>query len=339
MVEAARQPPEDLDRALARLQDAVLGGPRELTAAEAARLAGVEPAELATFWNALGLRLPDPDEKAFSAADVAVVGAFVGASHEYGLSPAAGVSLVRAVGHTMERLVTWQTETIVEHLATKYGLRDAAARGLLLERLLPIHDLLAQGLLLAWRRHLATAAGRSAAVAARGADDDSDELPLARAVGLADVVGFTTRTAELGAEALADYIQGFEARARDVVTERGGRVVKTVGDALLFVADDAATGARIALGLVQALGPDSDAPLRVGLVWGRVLSRFGDIFGPTVALASRLCDEAGPGRVLVDEATAGCLQGFWLDPLEVREIAGIGPLRPYLLIAEPDEVR
>ncbi len=164
----------------------------------------------------------------------------------------------------------------------------------------------------------------------------SDELPLARAVGLADVVGFTIRTAELGAEALADYVQGFEAQARDVVTAHGGRVVKTVGDALLFVADDAATGARVALGLVEALGPDTDAPLRVGLVWGRVLSRFGDIFGPTVALASRLCDEAGPGRVLVDEATAGCLPGFRLDPLEVRDVAGIGPLRPYLLITEPE---
>ena len=335
MVEAAGRPPEGLDLALARLEDAVLGGPRELTAADVARLAGVEPAELATFWNALGLRLPDPDEKAFTSADVAVVSGFIGASHEYGLSPTAGVSLVRAMGHTMERLVSWQTETIVEHLATKYGLRDADARGLLLERLLLIDDLLAQGLVHAWRRHLAAAAGRASALAARGADEVSDELPLARAVGLADVVGFTTRTAELGAEALADYVQGFEAQARDVVTAHGGRVVKTIGDALLFVADDAATGARVALGLAEALGPDSDAPLRVGLVWGRVLSRFGDIFGPAVALASRLCDEAGPGRVLVDEATAGCLPGFLLDALEVRDVAGIGPLRPYLLVTEP----
>ena len=192
MVEAAGRPPEDLDQALARLEDAVLGGPRELTATDVARLAGVEPAELDTFWNALGLRLPEPGEPAFTAADVAVVSGFIGAGHEFDLSPAAGVSLVRAMGHTMERLVSWQTETIVEHLATKYGLRDAAARGLLLERLLLIDDLLAQGLVHAWRRHLAAAAARAGAVAARGARDDSDELPLARAVGLADVVGFTS---------------------------------------------------------------------------------------------------------------------------------------------------
>lgn len=334
MVEAAGRPPEDLDEALARLEDAVLGGPRELTAEQVARRAGVEPRELAAFWNALGLHLPAPEEPAFTAADVAVVEGFVGASHEYGLSPSAGVSLVRAMGHTMERLVSWQTETIVEHLGTKYGLGDADARALLLDRLLLIDDLLARGLVHAWRRHLAAAAERSAAVAARGADH-ADGLPLARAVGLADVVGFTTRTAELGTEALAEYVQGFEAQARDVVTECGGRVIKTVGDALLFVADDAATGARVALGLVEALGPESEAPLRVGLAWGRVLSRFGDIFGPVVALASRLCDEAGPGRVLVDEATAGCLPDFVLEPLEVREVAGIGPLRPYLLITEP----
>ncbi|HMO11921.1 MAG TPA: adenylate/guanylate cyclase domain-containing protein, partial [Actinotalea sp.] len=160
-------------------------------------------------------------------------------------------------------------------------------------------------------------------------------LPLARAVGLADVVGFTPRTADLGAAALADFVQGFEATARDVVAAHGGRVIKTVGDALLFVADDPDTGARVALGLVDVLGPESEAPLRVGLVWGRVLARFGDIFGPTVALAARLCDQAGPGRVLVDEDTAAQIGGrFLLDPLGVREVPGIGDLRPVLLIAE-----
>ena len=72
----------------------------------------------------------------------------------------------------------------------------------------------------------------------------------------------------------------------------------------------------------------------MGLVWGRVLSRFGDVFGPPVALAARLCDQAGPGRVLVDEVTAGALPGFLLDPIDELELAGIGPLSPSLLVAE-----
>jgi adenylate cyclase len=74
--------------------------------------------------------------------------------------------------------------------------------------------------------------------------------------------------------------------------------------------------------------------LRVGLVWGRVLSRLGDVFGPSVSLASRLCNQAGPGRVLVDEPTAALLPGFLTEPLGVRELAGIGQTRPVLLVAE-----
>ncbi|MDO8106931.1 adenylate/guanylate cyclase domain-containing protein [Isoptericola sp. b441] len=334
MAEAAGRPPEDLDQALAHLQDVLLGGPRDLTLDDVARRVGAGPDEVAAFWTALGLSVPASGEAGFTATDADVVAAFLGAGHEYGLSATTGTSLVRAIGHSTERLVGWQTEALVDHLAAKYALSDPDARALLVARLPLVEGLLRRGLEHAWCRHLAAAATRAVA-AARGRDGvDPDQLPLARAVGLADVVGFTTRTADLGAAALADYIQEFEAQARDVVTEHGGRVVKTVGDALLFVADDAAAGARVALGLVRSLGPDSDAPLRVGLVWGRVLSRFGDIFGPSVALAARLCDEAGPGRVLVDEATAACLPGFLLDPLEVRDVAGIGPLRPSLLIAE-----
>ena len=70
-------------------------------------------------------------------------------------------------------------------------------------------------------------------------------------------------------------------------------------------------------------------------MWGRVLSRFGDVFGPRVALAARLCDEAGPGRVLVDEQTAAVLAGgsSWTAS-RCASVAGIGPLRPYLLITE-----
>ncbi|MCV2393521.1 adenylate/guanylate cyclase domain-containing protein [Actinotalea sp. M2MS4P-6] len=326
--------PPDLVAALAALDDALLGGPRDLTVEDVARLAHVREDEVRTFWHALGLHLPGAGEAGFTAADAEVIGAFVGASREFDLRPDAGVSLVRAMGHSVERLVAWQSETIIEHLVGRYGIRDSEARRLLLDRMLVVSGLLEKGLVHAWRRHVAAIALRTAANADLAAPDD-DELPLTRAVGLADVVGFTTRTAHLGAAALAEYVQGFEARARDVVTEHGGRVIKTVGDAILFVADDPATGAEVALGLVRAFGPETDAPLRAGLVWGRVLSRFGDIFGPSVSLASRLCDEAGPGRVLVDEVTAANLAGrFLLEPLEAREVAGIGELRPSLLIAE-----
>ena len=201
----------------------------------------------------------------------------------------------------------------------------------------------------AWRRQLAAIAGRFAdEFAGSHAPADSDELPLARAVGFADVVSFTTRTAGLGSHALADFIQGFETRSRDVITAAGGRVVKTIGDAVLFVADDAATGASVALGLAGGFapgqGPQAEGlQVRVGLVWGRVLSRFGDVFGPSVNLAARLTGEAEPGGVLVDEVTAALLTPtatgsgrFTLTPLPERDLPGLGPVRPVRLTWAPD---
>lgn len=77
-------------------------------------------------------------------------------------------------------------------------------------------------------------------------------------------------------------------------------------------------------------------PVRVGLVWGRVLSRFGDVFGPDVNLAARLTDIADPSTVLVDEATAEVLSAdarFVLEPQEARQLAGIGTVSPVLLRA------
>ena len=156
------------------------------------------------------------------------------------------------------------------------------------------------------------------------------------------MVSFTRRTAGLGSTDLSQFVQRFEAAARDIVSAGGGRVVKTIGDAILFVADSAATGARIAIGLADTLGKELDVdretttgglfegargvtPVRVGLVWGRVLSRFGDVFGPDVNLAARLTDIADPSTVLVDESTAQVLSGdprFVLEPRPARRPGG-----------------
>jgi adenylate cyclase len=204
----------------------------------------------------------------------------------------------------------------------------------------------------AWRRQLAAIAGRLAADYGeqRTSGADREGLPLARAVGFADMVSFTRRTAGLGSTDLSEFVQRVE-YARNVVTNAGGRVVKTIGDAVLFVADDVVTGAQVALGLARELGGELDVelehatgglaegargvtPVRVGFVWGRVLSRFGDVFGPSVNLAARLTDIADPSAVLTDTATAELLEGdarFVVEPQPERELAGIGPIAPVLL--------
>ena len=325
------------DSTLRRLEGLLLGGPRTLTLRDVAERAGIDIEEARLFWHALGMPTSEPDAVAYTEQDAAVVARTAHARQEFEVRDETAVSLVRSVGHTTDRLVLWQTEALVQHLSERFSLDDASARLLLLDRLGDVLPVLELQLVHAWRRHLAAQAARiEQELMGRHREPDSDELPLARAVGFADIVKFTSRTASLGSHDLADFVQAFETRARDVVTAAGGRVVKTIGDAVLFVADDPRAGAEVALGLAEAFGLESASPVRVGLVWGRVLSRFGDVFGPAVSLAARLTSAAAPGTVLLDPATAAALPaGLLLEEQAERSVPGIGRVRPVRL-ARPE---
>lgn len=312
----------------------MLGGPRVLSLSELAARLDVAEERLAALWQPFGLG-QDRDDKLFTERDAEIVGRLLTAGDENMLSPAAASSLVRSVAHLTDRLAVWQLEALVEHIAQRYALDDVSARLVLLDRLADAVPLLQDQLVHSWRRQLVGhAALMSAQVATEGRSGPPSRLPLGRAVGFADIVSFTARTAGLSAEALAAFVQDFETRARDVVSRAGGRTVKTIGDAVFFVADDARRGAAVALDLAEAFGVGGATPVRVGLVWGQVLARFGDVYGTPVNLAARLTAEAAPGEVLVDLGTADLLadvEGLRLTRLGEREVAGVGPTTPVRL--------
>ncbi len=322
------------------LDQALLGQPRLLTAAALAERAEVSQEFLYDYWRALGLPIAEDHKPAFTQADADAVAEIAEVAARQGYSDETVTTLVRSVGHTTDRLALWQVESLVEHAISTRGLTDAEARREVLDQLPTLLPLLESQLLHAWRRQMAALAGRYA-VEFASLDEPSGpvgELPLPRAVGFADIVAFTRRTADLGPKDLASFVQDFESKARDLITAQGGRVVKTIGDAVLFIADDVATGAQVALGLAEqgaAGGPvpvgHAVPPVRVSLVWGRVLSRFGDVFGPTVNLASRLCEDSAPGQVLVDRATALALaadERFVFTQRRPRELQGFGQVAP-----------
>ncbi len=316
---------------VADLELLLLGGSRTLSLAELADLVGVDIGQLALYWHALGQPTTTADAPGYTDYDAVVLAKVLSFSEENELSPRAGVSLVRSAGHSTERLVLWQTEAIVEHITQRYGVGDAAARRILLNRLDIILPILETQLLHAWRRQMMALIERLDAEFGVEAPTSTEQFPLARAIWFADIVSFTHRTAHFGPHELSDFIESFETTARDIVTEAGGRVVKTVGDAVLYVADSIGAGAEVSLGLAERFGEHSTSPVRVGLVWGRILSRFGDVFGPTVNLATRLSDAADPGGVLVDPPTAAALTGHRrtvLIPRDEQEINGFGTMAP-----------
>ena len=70
-------------------------------------------------------------------------------------------------------------------------------------------------------------------------------------VGFADMAGFTTFTRRATEAELRDVLEAFEPLATDVVGAHGGQIVKTIGDEVLFVADDPRDAAEIALELLE----------------------------------------------------------------------------------------
>ena len=154
------------------------------------------------------------------------------------------------------------------------------------------------------------------------------------AVCFVDIVGYTSRSKELDETELVAWVEQFEHRCTDVVVEHGGRIIKTLGDAVLFVSDDPVAAAEIALTLTALGARDDDTfpSVRAGLAYGEVVPRLGDVFGPTVNIASRLTSVARPGTVLVDDGAAEALSGgYSLQRMRRTPVKGYSRLQPWRL--------
>ena len=289
---------------------------------------GVTLDEARRLWRALGF--PDRGtEVAFTRADAEAVSTLVRQVEAGHIDFDLAVTLTRAVGQTMARLADWEVATLVHRVQEIEAGEDAtgsrARAGLRLIEAMngPFEELL----IYVWRRHLAAAVGRMEALGA----DEEDLRATQMTVGFADIVAFTELSNELSQSRLGDLVETFESRCSDVVAGQHGRVIKTLGDAVLFVNPDPIRAYDTAEGIIRVVGRDARMPdVRVGLASGSVVMRLGDVFGPSVNLAARLTAVARRNRVIVDQATADLLpeDQFERRRLPARPVRGFGLLEP-----------
>jgi adenylate cyclase len=311
-----------------QLESAILGQNPSLTSEQVADAAGVSLEEARRLWRALGF--PDAgDEAAFTDADREALGTMVGAVEKGAIDFDTAVRLTRAVGQTMARLADWEVATLtarVEQLeagSQATGSRVGSALRLIEEVGIPFEKLLVYS----WRRHLAAAVARVEALGANDADLHTTQVT----VGFADLVRFTALSNELDEDRIGDLVEIFESRCADVVAARHGRVIKTLGDSVLFVSENPAHAMEIALGIVDVIGRDGRLPdVRIGLATGSVIMQLGDVFGPPVNLAARLTGVARRNRVITDRTTADLLPPDQFDsrPLPPRPLRGFGVVEP-----------
>lgn len=124
-------------------------------------------------------------------------------------------------------------------------------------------------------------------------------------VGFIDLVDSTMWAAGLSPSHHAAALQVFTALAGDTIALHNGRMVKLIGDEVMFVAADPNDACAIALAIVDRCNELHELPaVRAGLASGDVISRDGDYHGAVVNLASRLVKCAEPGAVVVSRSCA-----------------------------------
>jgi adenylate cyclase len=311
------------------VERALLGQAPTLTAAEVAERAGLSVRQARRIWRTLGF--PERgDERAYDDDDIAAMAVLADVVTDELFDFDLVLNVVRGAGLSMARLADWEVGALIQRIEEVFADRTGGpgspseATAWVLEK---YGDRFDQVLLYAWRRHLAAAVARIDTLRAIDADPHTTELT----VGFADIVGFTALSNELSRDKIGDLVEVFEARCGDVIAANGGRLIKSLGDAVLFVNDDALGAFATAEGIIKVVGRDKRMPdVRVGLASGSVVMRLGDVFGPPVNLAARLTAVARRNRVIVDHDTADLLPTDQVETraLPPRPMRGFGVMEP-----------
>lgn len=310
------------------LAEALLGR-AEFTMHEVAREAGGDPAQARRLWRALGFPPVAGEARLFTRSDIEILRAVRALVEWQGTDPGDLLQLTRVIGQSLARVADAQVTAVAQRLAR--ARREAtvgeAALAELVGRIESLAPNLEQFLGYVWRRHLL------AALRQLSAKPSAADRTLA--IGFVDLVGFTAMSQTLDPDELAAMVDRFEAIAYEHIPERGGRVVKMIGDEVMFAVDDGAIAADIAVALLEAHGRDASLPdVRIGLASGPTLAWEGDLFGPTVNLASRLVNVARPNTVLISDGLGEQLQDdprFELRHLRPVKLQGIGRVSPWTL--------
>lgn len=321
MVEAERQ-----GRLFGLAGDVLQGPGRPIhslrTAADAL---GTSVDEVATAWAVMGLRISDPEALALSQADVdglqtwVAIKALVGDDAALAFLRVLGNAMARVAeaGGTMARIA--QPDLLVTHsgdeLTTAKAYRAVTE---ITHRFGVLIDTV-------FRQHIV-----SARTHFEGVITDAS-ASVTCGIGFADLTGFTTLTQILTPTELLDLLVEFGGTVSDLVHADGGRVVKFIGDEVMWVTSTPELLVKVAMDLVEhSRAREAGLQVRAGLGYGSVLAIGGDYFGNPVNLAARLVGAAAPGQILASNDVRDELAAWQAIPQEPLILKGFdSPVTAY----------
>jgi len=284
--------------ALLPVERALAGPGRRYTAREIAEIAEIDLEQLRRFSAALGVPYADPDEPRGTEADLEAARRMK-AFRDAGLPEEGMLQVARTIGMGTARIAEANRELVIKTLAQPgdserdLALRFAAAADFMMPLVGPtiVHAL--QANMLEQIRRDVIGAADLASGELRGTANLT--------VCFADLVEFTRLGEEIPAEQLG-LVAGRLEEMASAVAEPPVRLVKTIGDAVMFVSPEPEPMLAASLALIAAAEAEGDEfpLLRAGLACGAVLPQSGDYYGRPVNLSSRITGVARPGSVVVD---------------------------------------
>ncbi len=270
----------------------LLGG--RYTAAELEEQTGLPAAQMLRIRRLLGLPEPSPEERVFGEEEIEAARS-INLFLQSGLGEDSIAEITRVLGEGMARLAATTAAAFVEAFLEPGDSEDEVAErfATLAGQLAPAIDPVLRA---AYKQHLGESVRRgmlSPAERQAGEAGGAQEIT----VCFVDMVGFTRLGAQIEAQELGSLASKLAELANDV-TQPPVRLVKTIGDAAMFVSPDPAALVSVTLSLLEAVQAADLPSLRAGVAQGTALQRAGDYYGHAVNLASRVTGVARPDSVL-----------------------------------------
>jgi len=297
-----------------------IAGARLFTPEQLAEQSGIDLNLLHRMHKAQGLPIPAPGEQAYSQLDIDVASDIRGWL-DAGFDPEMMLGTTREIGAGLARAAEAMRSFVfnIVGAAGATELEVASTYAAMTAALMPQTDRLIVG---TTRLHLRNVL--QAEIAAAQSFIAGQPGAIEMAVAFADLVGFTRIGEQLPAAELSRVSEQLVEMVEDLV-EPPVRMVKTIGDAVMLAADDARPLVDFGLRLCAYVAEHEDAPqLRVGVAYGEVAMRAGDIIGGPVNVASRVTTVARSGSVLATSPVRqAALEHFAWSPAGVRRLKGL----------------
>jgi adenylate cyclase len=294
----------------------------EWSLSHAAERTGLEPQLIERLWGSLGL--PADGLEALSEEDFQAL-RYISSVLDAGFPLVAFLQLTRVYGQALSQIA--DAEARLFHLYVHEPLMRDGVPGMemaeemegLARELLPLASPIMDAMHQRFLAHFVEqdVVGHMEMDVDGGLDLGRLRVGIAFA-DLADLAGYTRYTEEEGEEEALSFVERFIDAVTDTLPE-GARVVKTIGDEVMVVGQDASALCEWAVGF-QALFDDRPAP-RIGMHCGYAIYRDGDYFGRDVNLAARVVARSRGGEVIITDAVRERVEH--LDHLAFEDIGQV----------------